>query len=98
MAGSTGRSEGHMDTEQRLLAILKEWTKDKVEIGADTKLSELSLDSLDLAEIVFEIEDKFQIEMDKNDMEIAGVDFRGLCQLVDKYRGSQKKTSDTVPA
>jgi acyl carrier protein len=74
-----------MDTKAQLLEILKNWAKD-AQISDETKLSDFSLDSLDIAEIVFEVEDKFHIQLDKADMEIADLDIRGLCRLIDTQR------------
>ena len=57
-----------MDTvASKIVEILKKHMKnpDKV-IGNDTKLEELEIESLDLAMIVFDIEDSFQIEIPYN--------------------------------
>jgi acyl carrier protein len=53
-----------MSVEQELGVILGKWTKnDTASLAPSTKLGELNIDSLDLVEVMFEIEEKFDISL-----------------------------------
>ena len=72
-----------MDIEAELRAIIRKKATD-APLAPDTKLSELGLDSLDLVEIVFEIEDKFRIQLPQNNADMGTAQFDDLVQLVRK--------------
>jgi acyl carrier protein len=55
------------------------------EIGMDTPLTDLDIESLDLAVIVFDIEDTFSIEIPYNANEESG-DFKTVGSVVEKVR------------
>ena len=76
-----------MDTvASKIVEILKKHMKnpDKVIVN-DTKLEELEIESLDLAMIVFDIEDSFQIEIPYNANEEADA-FKTVGSVVDRVR------------
>src|SRR5712672_3316715 len=53
-----------MSVDQELEIILGKWKKnDAVSLVPSTKLGELNIDSLDLVEVMFEIEEKFDISL-----------------------------------
>jgi acyl carrier protein len=53
-----------MSVEQELGIILGKWTKNETaSLAPSTKLGELNIDSLDLVEVMFEIEEKFDISL-----------------------------------
>ena len=55
------------DVASQIIGILKKNMKDPPEtISLDTKLTDLEIESLDLAVIVFDIEDKFGIQIPYN--------------------------------
>ena len=76
-----------MDTvASKIVEILKKHMKnpDKT-IGSDTKLEELEIESLDLAMIVFDIEDSFQIEIPYNANEETE-DFKTVGSVVERVK------------
>ena len=75
------------DVATKIIDILKKHMKeplDKIELV--TPLSDLKIESLDLAMIVFDIEDTFGVEIPYNANEDAG-DFKTVGSVVDKVRG-----------
>ncbi len=72
-----------MDLENELRAIIQKKMTSGGDIVGGTKLSEIGLDSIDVVEIVFEIEDKFQIQLPQNNEEMASATFADLCRLVE---------------
>jgi acyl carrier protein len=73
-----------MSIEADLRAIISKKAPDGTEFDLDSKLSDIGFDSLDVVEIVFEIEDKFSIQLPQSDEETGSATFRDLCDLVDK--------------
>ena len=74
-----------MDVAAELRAILKrEATAGVIDIPPDKKLAELDFDSIAVIETVFAIEDKFAIQLQLNNEQIAAVTFEDLCELVDR--------------
>src|SRR5262249_16015574 len=62
-----GRERMMDDVANKIIAILKKGMKEPPEtIALDTKLSDLEIESLDLAVIVFDIEDTFGMQMPYN--------------------------------
>ena len=64
-----------MSVEQDVIAIIKKKIRiERSEIGKDDKLQDLGLESLDALELVFDIEEKFNIEIpvNANDANIGG--------------------------
>ena len=70
-----------MDVENELRAIIRKKTA-TAEIGLDTKLADLGLDSLDIVEIVFDIEDKFRIQVPQSADNMSTAQFSDLCRVV----------------
>lgn len=56
-----------MKIEEYVLKLLKK--KTKVKVGLDSKISSLGIDSLDLVEIVIEVEDKYKVSIDDAKLE-----------------------------
>lgn len=70
----------------RIVDILKKHMKTPIEnVGLETPLAELSIESLDLAMIVFDIEDTFGIEIPYNANEDT-TDFATVGAVVEKVR------------
>ncbi len=71
----------------KIVDILKKNMKDPPEtVALDTKLSDLDIESLDLAVIVFDIEDTFNIEIPYNANEEVDA-FATVGSVVDKVKG-----------
>lgn len=71
----------------KIVEILKKHMKEpRDDIGLSTELTDLKIESLDLAMIVFDIEDSFGIEIPYNANEEAG-DFKTVGSVVEKVRG-----------
>ncbi len=74
------------EVASKIVDILKKNMKDPPEtIPLDTKLSDLEIESLDLAVIVFDIEDSFGIEIPYNANEEME-DFATVGSVVDRVR------------
>ncbi len=86
------------DVAEKIIAILrKNMRNPDKEINLDTKLTELEIESLDLAVIVFDIEDTFgiQIPYNAND-EVA--DFATVKSVVERVKAvlAQQAPSNAV--
>jgi nodulation protein F len=74
------------DVATKIVGILKKNMKDPPEnIPLDTKLSDLEIESLDLAVIVFDIEDTFGIQIPYNANEEMQ-DFATVGSVVDRVK------------
>ncbi|MBT3069850.1 acyl carrier protein [Rhodomicrobium sp. Az07] len=72
------------DVAEKIIAILrKNMRHPEKEIALDTKLADLEIESLDLAVIVFDIEDTFGIQIPYNANEEMA-DFATVGSVVDK--------------
>ncbi len=70
----------------KIIEILKKHMKEpRDDIGLETKLEELDIESLDLAMIVFDIEDTFGIEIPYNANEEVD-DFETVGNVADKVK------------
>jgi len=85
-----------MSVEAELRAIIMKKAPEGTEFDLDSKLVDIGLDSLDVIEIVFEIEDKYGIQLPQNDEEAASATFKDLCNLVEKQLA--EKSSGETPA
>ena len=80
------------DVASKIVEILKKHMKmPKDDIGLQTPLSELEIESLDLAMIVFDIEDKFGIEIPYNANEDVE-DFKTVGSVVERVRSLMSGT------
>jgi acyl carrier protein len=78
------------DVANKIIEILKKhMKKPKDDIGLQTPLSELEIESLDLAMIVFDIEDSFAIQIPYNANEDTS-DFKTVGSVVERVRGLVK--------
>jgi acyl carrier protein len=74
------------DVANKIIGILKKNMKNPPEsISLDTKLSELDIESLDLAVIVFDIEDTFGIQIPYNANEEVE-DFATVRSIVERVK------------
>ncbi len=73
------------DTLTRLLAILKkEYKTDTSQFSAQTTLADTGLDSLSLTDLMFEIEDVFEIKLDDLSPDQMPKELAGLVNLIDQ--------------
>ena len=65
--------------------IAKQAKVDRALMGRSTSLAELNVQSLDLVEIIFALEDKFDIEVpyNANDTGSAGISFQNVGDVID---------------
>ena len=74
------------DVAQKIIEILKKHMKEpRDDVSLDTQLTDLKIESLDLAMIVFDIEDTFGIEIPFNANEEM-TDFKTVGSVVDKVK------------
>ncbi len=71
-----------MNIDEELRAIIGK--KAKQEYGAATTLAEAGLDSLDVIEIAFDIEDKFKIQLPQTQHEMIAFTYGDLCRMVEQ--------------
>jgi acyl carrier protein len=75
-----------MSMETDILEIVAKQAKvDVATLKRDTRLSELDLQSIDIVELVFALEDKFDIAVpySPSDMTSAGISFETIGDIVD---------------
>jgi acyl carrier protein len=88
-----------MSVEADLRAMIMKKAPEGTEIGRDSKLIDVGLDSLDVIEIVFEVEDKYGIQLPQNDKETGSATFKDLCELVEKHIAAKAaEDGGTLPA
>jgi nodulation protein F len=81
-----GRERTMDDVANKIVTILKKNMKEPPEtVSLDTKLSDLEIESLDLAVIVFDIEDTFGIQIPYNANEEVQ-DFATVGSVVDRVK------------
>lgn len=85
-----------MSVEAEIKAIIKKKMANERELVADTKLAEIGIDSLDFVEIVFEIEDKYKIQLPQNQDEMATATLKDLCLLVEQHIAARPPISEAA--
>jgi acyl carrier protein len=86
-----------MSVEQDLRAILEKWKKDDAPpLLASTKLGELNIDSLDLVEVMFEIEEKFDVSLMQSHQEAREASFADLSGWIDQQMLLQRNRATPV--
>src|SRR5262249_55791449 len=74
-----------MSVQAELEGIIKKHAAGKADqLSTDTMLAEIGLDSIDMAEIVFESEEKFHIQPPQNSEEMTSATFADLIHLVER--------------
>lgn len=75
------------DVANKIIEILKKHMKEpRDDISLSTELTDLQIESLDLAMIVFDIEDAFGIEIPYNANEEEAADFKTVGSVVERVR------------
>ncbi len=75
-----------MNIENDIIDIVAAQAKvDRATLKRDSRLSELDLQSIDIIELIFAIEDKFDISVpySPNDLNSAGISFETVGDLID---------------
>jgi acyl carrier protein len=75
-----------MNSEQDVIAIVaKQAKKEPSDLTRATKLTDLDLQSIDVVELVFAIEEKFDIEVPytPGDQTTAGISFQSVGEIAD---------------
>ena len=85
-----------LDVDQQLLALIRRKTKKEIDFA--TTLADAGLDSLDIIEIAFDIEDAFRIKLPQSQQEMASFTFRDLCGLVQEQLAAQADASSDPSA
>jgi nodulation protein F len=86
------------EVASKIIEILKKHMKEpRDDIGPETALTDLKIESLDLAMIVFDIEDSFGIEIPYNANEEAA-DFKTVGSVVERVRSLIAETAGAAPA
>lgn len=86
------------EVASKIVDILKKHMKEpRDDIALTTELQDLSIESLDLAMIVFDIEDTFGIEIPYNANEDVE-DFKTVGSVVDKVRALVEANSGSAAA
>jgi acyl carrier protein len=89
-----------MDVERELQAIVGKKVKEHLEPG--TKLVDARLDSLDVMELAFDIEDRFKVQLPQIGTELISFTYGDLCRLVEiqlaaKADGAFPAPSASIP-
>ena len=74
-----------------LITYIKEQFKIEDEISEETNIQQIGLDSLDIVNLLFNIEEKYGVNIPDEDL--TGKDLFVLCKMVD-YIFSQKKIAE----
>ena len=85
-----------MDVERELQAIVEKKVKNHLE--PDTKLVDAGLDSLDVMELAFDIEDRFKVQLPQIGTELISFTYGDLCRLVEKQLAAQADDALPVPS
>jgi acyl carrier protein len=97
-SGDRRREPAMDDVAEKIIAILrKNMRNPEKEITLDTKLTDLEIESLDLAVIVFDIEDTFGIQIPYNANEEVS-DFATVGSVVERVKAilSQQQPSNAA--
>lgn len=86
-----------MNVEKDLRSILGKWKKDESPLEATTRLEELEIDSLDLVEVIFEIEEKFDIQLAQSNEQAKSASFADLCGWIEQQLAAKRQVGGERP-
>jgi acyl carrier protein len=78
-----------MNVEDELRVILRKKLAKDAPLDRNTKLADAGLDSLDIVEIAFDVEDKFRIQLPQVAAQTGEITFLDLYRLVEERLGAQ---------
>jgi len=88
-----------MDVENELRVILRKKLAKDTPLDRNTKLADAGLDSLDIVEIAFDVEDKFRIQLPQVAAQTGEITFLDLHRLVEERLAAQmRETAETKTA
>jgi acyl carrier protein len=74
-----------MSVELQLRDILGKWKKNKaLSLEPSTKLEDLEIDSLDLVEVMFEIEEQFDVSLLQSNQEAKTASLADVCGWIEQ--------------
>jgi acyl carrier protein len=83
-----------MSVEENLRTILSKWKKDDTPpLVSSTKLGDLNIDSLDLVEVMFEIEEKFDVSLMQSHQEAREASFADLAGWIEKQLALERTSA-----
>ena len=91
-----------MSVENDLQEILQRWKKNEaLTLASDTRLEDLNIDSLDLVEVMFEIEEKFDVSLAQSHQEARTASLAEVAgwieqQLAAKRDGAARERAPTL--
>ncbi len=85
-----------MDVERELQAMVGKKVKEHLEPG--TKLVDAGLDSLDVMELAFDIEDRFKVQLPQIGTELISFTYGDLCRLVEKQLAAKAEGAFAAPS
>lgn len=85
-----------MNVERELQTLIGKKVKDHLEAG--TKLMDAGLDSLDVIELAFDIEDRFKVQLPQIGTELISFTYGDLCRLVEKQLEAKAHDALVAPA
>jgi acyl carrier protein len=85
-----------MDVERELQEMVGKKVKDHLEPG--TKLVDAGLDSLDVMELAFDIEDRFKVQLPQIGTELISFTYGDLCRLVEKQLAAKADDALALPS
>ena len=85
-----------MNVERELQTIIGKKVKEHLE--ASTKLTDAGLDSLDVIELAFDIEDRFKVQLPQIGAELISFTYGDLCRLVEKQLEAKADDALVAPA
>src|SRR5450432_2121067 len=88
-----------MSVEADLRTILGKWKKDDTPpLVPSTKLGDLNIDSLDLVEVMFEIEEKFDVSLMQSHQEAREASFADLAGWIETRLALERTSAAAKPA
>jgi acyl carrier protein len=78
-----------MGVEQQLIAILQKRRKNDQPFPLETRLDALDIDSLDIIEVIFEIEETFDVELRQTNDEARSATVADLCQWIERAQAAK---------
>jgi acyl carrier protein len=88
-----------MSVDQDLRSILSKWKKNEsLVLGPSMKLEDLDIDSLDLVEVMFEIEEKFDVSLSQSHQEARTATFADVTGWIERQLASKGNAAPDRPA
>jgi acyl carrier protein len=78
-----------MNVEDELRVILRKKLAKDAPLDRNTKLADAGLDSLDIVEIAFDVEDKFRIQLPQVAAQTGEITFLDLYRLIEERLAAQ---------